>query len=339
MKLPLRELRAQILECIRFNEQDFDLINDGERITISAGFRESAAGPVRPNLWVSDPFLIGSGLAVTVTPGYLTYQLLLKQDDTGGPLHYDTPTINSIAIDAPDVGHIEVAGAGHIYMHCTTDNRGVPTMTPEINFYAEAQESIHHVPESIDFNSEPVDGDYYWPLATIEEIPDSDPIRYRTRPRLPGDKFIPNQIDRMKNIGDGTPLYWGFDASPTNAAHKLRSIANASDSASAGATLVKALGAESDEEVKIKTIKAGTGITITDGVDSLEIAADESTTGQNFDLVNYDCVQDPGGPAPSPNWTISFRAGKGYYTGAPGAPDTTLVHYNGFSCYPGAGGP
>lgn len=232
-----------------------------------------------------------------------------------------------------------ITGVGYIYMRCTTNNRGVPTMTPTIDFYATQQSSTHHVPESVDYNAPPVDGDYYWQLAEIETVPDTEPAQYRIKRRLPGDKFIPNQIDRIKNIGDGTDIYWGFDPSATNALHKFRSIANASESASGGAPLVKALLTEADETVKIKTLTAGTGITITDNDDSVEIAADESTTGQDFDLVNYDCVQDPGGPAPSPNWTIYFRDGLAYYTDPNTPPDETLVHYNGFSCYPRAGGP
>jgi hypothetical protein len=250
----------------------------------------SQSPDTKPNLWVSEPFKATDGTSnvVSVTAGYLTYQLLLKKDDTGGPLYYDTPTINDVSIESPDKENIAISGAGFIYMHCTTNNRGVPTMTPTIDFYATEQASVHHVPESEDYNTPAVDGDYYWQLAEIEAVPDFTPTQYRIKRRMPGDKFIPNQIDRIKNIGDGVKLYWGFDPSATNALHKLRTLANATESGGA-APLVKDLTTEADETVKIKALVAGTGITLSSGADSIEIAADGSgTSGGNLDLLVTD---------------------------------------------------
>jgi len=228
----------------------------------------------KPNLWVSDVSKDGSNFFVTVSTGYLTYQQLLNQDETDGPVFYLTPTINDISIEDTPAEKITLTGtSGFIYMRSATSNRGVPNATPTIDFYAAEQTSTHHVPESVDANQEPIDGDYYWLLAEFETVPDSDPARPRIKRRLPGDKHVPNQIDRIKNIGDGTKLYWGFDPSAGNALHKIRSLANATESGGAQ-PLVKSLATEADETVKIKALTAGTGITLSAGANSVEIAAD-----------------------------------------------------------------
>lgn len=296
----------------------------------------SQSPDTKPNLWVSEPFKATDGTSnvVSVTAGYLTYQLLLKKDDTGGPLYYDTPTINDVSIESPDKENITISGAGFIYMHCTTNNRGVPTMTPTIDFYATEQASVHHVPESEDYNTPAVDGDYYWQLAEIEAVPDSSPTIYRIKRRIPGDKFIPNQIDRIKNIGDGVKLYWGFDPSATNALHKLRTLANATESGAA--PLIKALASEADETVKIKALIAGTGITLSSSPDAVEISRDSPYgEGDDFNLENYAC--DMTTPPTSPLWTIYFRSGIAYLADPGGAPTSTLVMYDGFSCSTPAG--
>lgn len=231
-----------------------------------------------PNLWVSNVSEDDSGFFVTVTPGYLTYQQLLNQEETGGPLFYLTPTINDISIEDTPAEKIRLTTTdGRVYMRSATTSRGVPNATPTIDFYATEQASTHHVPESVDANQEPIDGDYYWLLAEFETVPDSDPARPRIKRRLPGDKHVPNQIDRIKNIGDGTNLYWGFDPSAGNALHKIRSLANATESGAE--PLVKPLAAESDETVKVKAIAAGTGITVTSSATAVTIAAEAATAG------------------------------------------------------------
>ena len=176
-----------------------------------------------PNLWVSDVSKGEEDFFVTVSPGYLTYQLLLKKDDTGGPLYYETPTVNDVSIETTPAEKITVSGDGFIYMHATTNNRGVPTMTPTIDFYADEQSSTHHVPESTS-TTPPVDGDYYWLLAEIEEVPDSDPAIYRIKRRQPGDKFIPNQLVRIKNIGGEVEAYKRFD--DVEDVHEFRTLKN-----------------------------------------------------------------------------------------------------------------
>lgn len=291
----------------------------GTTINIDPPERQRAGIDTKPNLWVSQPFDVSTtetpSYVVSVSAGYLTYQLLLKKDDTGGPLYYETPTINDVSIESSDKENVAISGAGFIYLYCTTNNRGVPTMTPTIDFYATEQGSTHHVPESEDYNTPAVDGEYYWLLAEIEAVPDVTPAQYRIKRRLPGDKFIPNQIDRIKNIGDGVKLYWGFDPSATNALHKLRTLANATESGGA-APLVKDLTTEADETVKIKALVAGTGITLSPGADSIEIAADGSGgTGGNLDLLVTDAYPIYNGDgvvngfAFNPDYYLCFRNG------------------------------
>lgn len=180
--------------------------------------------PVYPNLWVSAPFRSGEGFKVRITPGYLTYQLLLKKDDAGGPLYYDTPTIDAVSIETTPPPELALpANTCKIYMHCTTNNRGVPTMTPEIVATTDEQTSIHHVPESTS-TTPPVDGDYYWLLAEIEEVPESDPVSVTVKRRFPGDKFIPNQLVRIKNIGGEVEAYKRFD--DVEDVHEFRTLKN-----------------------------------------------------------------------------------------------------------------
>jgi hypothetical protein len=74
-------------------------------------------------------------------------------------------------------------------------------------------------------------------------------------------------------------------------------------------------------------INFGGSIEISDGLVS---SVTEGQRGQNFDLVNYPCVQE--GAAPSPAWTIYFREGQAFYADPGGVADVTLVQYDGFSC-------
>jgi len=327
--------------------------------------RQMGSVSVKPNLWVSDTIKGGTAEAptykVSVTPGYLLYQLLLKQDDTGGPLHWETPTINDVSINSEDKEYITITGAGRIYLYCATSNRGVPTMTPTIDFYADQQESTHHVPES-ESSSPPVNGDYYWELAEIEKVPDSEPPSYRIKngSRKSGDKFIPNQIDRLKNIGGEVQIYKHFKKD--EALHELRTLQNLDegtgfgvlkdDEDPVGDTIIfRKIDAKSDSPLQASMeddviLIEGNGVGGTAEINfdgSIEVrdgiveVINEGQKGSNFNLVNYPC-QDSG-PAPSPLWTIYFRNGLAFLSDPGGAPGSTLVQYDGFSCYPGTGGP
>ena len=198
--------------------------------TLSVKRQRKASAP-NFNLFVSDPFQSGTGWAVTVTAGYLEYQQLGKQDSDGGPLFYLIPTISGTAIEDPNVPEITFSSAGFIYMHCTTDNSGVPNMTPTIQFYSDQQDSTHHVPESAG-DGEAVDGDYYWLLAKIEEVPDSDPVSYTIKRRISGNKFLPNQLVHLKNIGGEVEIYNKFNTEEN--LHELRTLANVSDGSGVG---------------------------------------------------------------------------------------------------------
>jgi len=226
----------------------------------------------KPNLWVSQPFNTGTDESpnwkVIVTDGYLKWQHLLD-----GPVAWDTPTINDVSIEARPREQLAISGAGWIYLHFTTTNRGVPNLTPTIDFYTSEQTSTHHVPEST-ANTDAAAGDYYFPLATIEATPDTSPTQYRIKRRFTGDVFIPNQLDRLKNVGDKIPLYWGFDV--TESFHKIRSLQNAADTGGVE-TLLKELGAVTDETVKLKGIKAGERITLSASDTAIEITADDQS--------------------------------------------------------------
>jgi len=169
----------------------------------------------KPNLWVSAPTQGGTTeeptWEVTVTPGYLEYMLKIKDGDTAnGPLYYQTPLIGGVSIETVPAPKITVEAEGYIYMCFTTNDRGVPNNDVTIQFFAEKQISVHFIPESVETNSPKRDGDFYWLIAEIEAVPDSDPQRPQIKRRLPGDKFLPNQITRLKNIGGEQETYKQF---------------------------------------------------------------------------------------------------------------------------------
>ena len=219
----------------------------------------------KPNLWVSTPFNEVASpetpvWKVTVSPGYLTYQQLLNDPETDGSLYYMTPTINDIEIDVQppaDIPKVEISQpTGYLYMKSETDNRGVPTDAPTIVFETEKKKSTHHVPESVDYNQSPIDGVYYWLLAEFEEAEGSSPPAPKIIRRWTGDKHVPNQIDRIDNIGGEIPIYWGFDKE--DSIHKLRSLKNATDTSEGVVPLIMELDTDADETVNIRMLANAT---------------------------------------------------------------------------------
>jgi len=67
--IPIRELRAQILDTIQFNHQDFETYNDGERITVSANApSRDPETPCRFRIAVTDKIYVHQGAVLWTGP-------------------------------------------------------------------------------------------------------------------------------------------------------------------------------------------------------------------------------------------------------------------------------
>lgn len=256
--IPRRANSGQPFTALMYNQ----LIDCIQRLTMRQ-FETSSnqfLPDTKPNLWVSNPFYNEGAWKVTVSPGYLTYQQLLNDPETDGSLYYMTPTINDIEIDVQppsDIPKVEISQpTGYLYMKSETDDRGVPTDAPTIVFETEKKKSTHHVPPSVDYNQTSIDGVYYWLLAEFEEAEGSDPPAPKIIRRWSGDKHVPNQIDRIDNIGGQTAIYWGFDK--FNSTHKLRTLQNGKETSEGIVPLIMPLGSDADYTVKIRTLENAT---------------------------------------------------------------------------------
>jgi len=324
--IPRRANSGQPFTALMYNQ----LIDCIQRLTMRQ-FETSSnqfLPDTKPNLWVSNPFYNEGAWKVTVSPGYLTYQQLLNDPETDGSLYYMTPTINDIEIDVQppaEIPKVEITQpTGYLYMKSETDDRGVPTDAPTIVFETEKKKSTHHVPESVDYNQTPIDGVYYWLLAEFEEAEGSDPPAPKVIRRWTGDKHFPNQIDRIKNIGEKIPLYFGFDkqnslhqlrtlqnASPTSTGIvplikelsnegdltvKMRMLENASPSTYKIEALVKDLSALADNSVKIKAIKSGNGLDVTATASVVEVKIRDGYQGDMLynDGTDWVILSNPG---------------------------------------------
>jgi hypothetical protein len=143
---------------------------------------------------------------ITVGLGYVTYQNANANDIIG----YIVPTIGGVKLDAkldnPEavIPALALSGmANYIYINVKTTADGDPKLGAEdikIIVSEEIKDSTHHVRPSPSGGE--TEGDYFFLIAETEAIPDSDPPRPRIKRRITGNRFIPNQLIEILNLGD-----------------------------------------------------------------------------------------------------------------------------------------
>ncbi len=192
---------------------------------------------------------------VSFTLGYLTYQNAGAVESEQGVTGYLVPTINGVAMDSEEVEPLELpAVVSYVYLRVKTNSDGVPKFSVEsppvtIEAFEEPQESVHHVRDSPSSGEE--EGDYFFLLFETEEIPDSDPPAPRVKRRLTGNRYLPNQLIEIENIGGQRELYKGYEVGPDDK-HQLRTLEQMEDRGE-GILVEQPQGGEEDT-IKFKSI-------------------------------------------------------------------------------------
>ncbi|WP_035606185.1 hypothetical protein [Haloferula sp. BvORR071] len=136
---------------------------------------------------------VGDEQKISISPGYVVSQNI--GDDEPVKLH--VPSMEGTAIDA---NPSPMAAAPYIYLYVQTDHKGKVTGTPEIQGSSSTQDSTHHEP------NEETSGEYYFLLAetTTEEG------RVKITKRITGNRYLPNQLVEIKNVGAEREIYKGY---------------------------------------------------------------------------------------------------------------------------------
>ena len=179
----------------------------------------------------SDPIAYG----VRFSKGYLEYQNAGASESEEGVTGTITPEIqvegNWIPIDAgPEdnpPGPVPLlplpALDSWTYLRVKTNPDGVPKFDDgdppvTIESFNSVQKSIHHVRLSPTSGEE--DGDYF--VLLLQTVADeSDPPKPVARKRVTGNRYLPNQLIKIENIGGKREWYEGYMEGPDDK-HKFR---------------------------------------------------------------------------------------------------------------------
>lgn len=263
-----------------------------------------APRPILPPFWVSI-FLDGSTWKYRVSPGYVTFQNIGDAD----VVNYYCPTLGgtSLEADTQPEGTLP-ANACYIYVRVVTNAKGVISATPTVAAYSSEQTSTHHVPPDEEAASG-TQGEYFFLIAEFEEFtpPSGDASPDLVR-RITGNRFIPNQLVELKNIGAGRNIHCDY-VDGSNDKHELRSII---ERASSPQIRVKydntdAAGDEIDaEEILIEgngyDFSGGGFVTIMGTTDGLVTSATDLSFGldETVDVTNSHGTK---------YWTLTFEKG------------------------------
>ena len=205
-------------------------------VRVGAGGAGGEKDPLHGDLEIipeSDPIAYG----VRFSKGYLTYQNAGASESDQGVTGFIVPKIKNdegqwVPIDAaPDddpPGPAPLvplpAPASWVYLRVKTDADGVIKFSEDeppvtIEAFDSEQKSIHHVRPSPSGGEE--EGDYFdLLLQTVAD--ESDPPKPVVKTRITGNRYLPNQLVEIANIGGKREWYQGYLPGPDDK-HQFRS--------------------------------------------------------------------------------------------------------------------
>lgn len=187
---------------------------------------------------------------VTVTPGFLAYQNAGASESEDGVTGVLKPKMGGKELDDPELVPLALPGlVSFTYLRVRTDADGVPKFSEEeppvtIETFEEAQKSTHHVRDSPTSGEE--EGDYYFLLLETESD-GADPPAPRVKKRVAGNRYLPNQLVKNKNIGGERELYSGYLVGPDDE-HQWRTLKQLVEGEDQEVNVIQDLEEGEDEE-------------------------------------------------------------------------------------------
>lgn len=231
--------------------KDFNALVDALRALTQRGIPQprgnTSGGGERDPFWSSIVTIPDSDpveYAVTFQLGYLTYQSALATEADQPIVGYIVPKIDGIAMDDPLVEPLPLPGlANFVYLRVKTTEDGEPQYDAiTIEAFDSEQESIHHVRDSP--TSEVTEGDYFFLLLETESNGATPTPAPRVKRRITGNRYLPNQMVKIKNIGGEREVYKGYNVGPADD-HDFRTLKNLE---ARGEPIIKELEVGQDEE-------------------------------------------------------------------------------------------
>lgn len=236
--------------------------------------RRGSSSPIFPEFYStiiprqSDP----SQYAVRIEPGSLVYINANATEAEHGVSGYVTPRMNGVPLDAD--AESDPAGppeplnlpslASFVYIRAKTTADGAPKFGDgdvTIEAFSEPKKAIHHVRPSPTSGEE--EGEYFLLILETESDGAAENPKPKVKRRITGNRFLPNQLIEITNIGGKREWYQGYLPGPEDK-HEIRS-AEQLDGEGSGLTPVAIIKPLAGAEDAVPPVTTEDGQVVTPG--------------------------------------------------------------------------
>jgi hypothetical protein len=167
----------------------------------------------------TDPEAEGAYL-ISFNPGYVK-DIITQTATEVAVMHM--PEIDGVPLDDTPAPQLSVSIGDSVYVQYSTTTKGVVSgdPIPTLMVSATEPEGAHYQPDD-DTGSGGTEGSYYIKIGTLEEIPDSDPVRGKWVPFQNSDIEHYHELWSGENIGAGAGVWKRRD--PDGDTYEFRSI-------------------------------------------------------------------------------------------------------------------